>query len=82
MDKQDWRRFGEIQYLKGRLDELFKIDKLAQLDMADMRIIDARIEKYFNKLESLDPVAFELYRIERENIQHSIKRAQKNAGDA
>ena len=31
-DKQ-WRKFGEIQYLRGRLDEMFKIDNLIDLDI-------------------------------------------------
>ena len=52
MKLEDWRKYGEIQYLKGRLDELFKI----------------------NKLSSLDPIAFELYRVERQNVHHDKKR--------
>ena len=74
MNKEDWRKFGEIQYLRGRLDEMFKIDRMVDLDMSGGRKVDARISKYLDKLERLDPMAFELYHIEKENIRHTIKR--------
>jgi|TARA_R100000458_G_C8056934_1_gene101613 hypothetical protein len=76
-DKQ-WRKFGEIQYLRGRLDEMFKIDNLIDLDMSGMRRIDARIDKYLNKLKSIDEMTYELYLIERDNIQHKIRKLTKN----
>tara|TARA_A100001201_G_scaffold136393_1_gene125385 strand:- start:3282 stop:3521 length:240 start_codon:yes stop_codon:yes gene_type:complete len=76
-DKQ-WRKFGEIQYLRGRLDEMFKIDNLIDFDMSGMRRIDARIDKYLNKLKSIDEMTYELYLIERDNIQHKIRKLTKN----
>ena len=76
-DKQ-WRKFGEIQYLRGRLDEMFKIDNLIDLDMSGMRRIDARIDKYLNKLKSIDEMTYELYLIERDNIQPKIRKLTKN----
>tara|TARA_Y100001937_G_scaffold105034_1_gene145546 strand:+ start:166 stop:405 length:240 start_codon:yes stop_codon:yes gene_type:complete len=76
-DKQ-WRKFGEIQYLRGRLDEMFKIDNLIDLDMSGMRRIDARIDKYLNKLKSIDEMTYELYLIERDNIKHKIRKLTKN----
>ena len=51
MNKEDWRKFGEIQYLRGRLDEMFKIDQMVDLDMSGGRKVDARISKYLDKLE-------------------------------
>lgn len=74
MKIEDWRKYGEIQYLKGRLDELFKINEIIDVDLHNGRIMDQRIEKYFNKLSVLDPIAFELYRVERQNIHHDKKR--------
>jgi hypothetical protein len=74
MKQEEWRKFGEIQYIRGRLDELFKLDKFIDLDMSSCRKFDARISKYLIKFEKLDPMAYELYRIERENIKHTIKR--------
>tara|TARA_R110000796_G_scaffold123761_1_gene238125 strand:- start:4287 stop:4529 length:243 start_codon:yes stop_codon:yes gene_type:complete len=75
MTEEEWKKFGEIQYLKGRLDELFKLDQeLDQLDLNSVRMIDARITKYLSKLNQVDEMAFHLYHIERENIKHTIKR--------
>ena len=77
MTQEDWRKFGEIQYIRGRLDEMIKIDNFVNLDMSGMRKIDARISKYLDKLESIDSLAYELYHIERENIKHKIRKIQK-----
>ena len=56
-------KFGEIQYLKGRLDELHKaLPNITNMDRR--RKIDQRIEKYFNKLEEVDSVAYHLYQVE------------------
>jgi len=88
MSEEQWKKFGEIQYLKGRIDELFKLDdELPGMDMHSMRIIDARISKYLDKLASVDALAYQLYLIERENIKHSIQRSirderNKKSGEA
>jgi hypothetical protein len=76
MTEKEWQVFGEIQYLKGRLDELFKLNStLSSLDMHDFRIIDARISKLLDKLKSVDGMAYQLYHVEKENIKHSIQRS-------
>ena len=78
MKEKDWKKFGEIQYLRGRLDELFKLDKiLDNIDMNSLRILDARITKYLDKLKRVDPMAYHLYHIERENIKYTIERLNK-----
>ena len=77
MKISDWRTYGEVQYLKGRLDELNKLDNLIVLDMNSMRILDARISKYLDKLQAVSPLAFELYHIEKENIKHTLQRENK-----
>ena len=64
MKTNDWRIYGEVQYIKGRLDELNKLDSLIALDMSSMRIIDARISKYLDKLNK-SSIVFELYHIEK-----------------
>jgi len=74
MIQEQYRKFAEIQYIRGRLDEMFKLDSMLDLDMSGMRKVDARITKYLNKLERLDSMAYELYHIERENIKHTIQR--------
>ncbi len=79
MTEEDWKKFGEIQYLKGRLDELFKLDRvLGHIDMNSLRILDARTEKYLDKLKRVDPLAYHLYYIERENIKYTIERINQN----
>lgn len=56
----------EIQYLKGRLDELYK--GYVPTNMGhDNRVVDSRISKYENKLKETDEIAFHLYYVEREN---------------
>jgi len=77
MKIEDWRTYGEVQYLKGRLDELNKLDNLIDLDMSGMRLVDARISKYLDKLQRVSPLAFELYHIEKENIKHTLQREKQ-----
>ena len=77
MKIEDWRTYGEVQYLKGRLDELNKLDNTIHLDMSAMRLVDARISKYLDKLQRVSPLAFELYHIEKENIKHTLQRENK-----
>ena len=77
MKIEDWRTYGEVQYLKGRLDELNKIDNLVSFDMPSIRIVDARISKYLDKLQAVSPLAFELYHIEKDNIKHTLQRENK-----
>ena len=74
MKVEDWRIYGEVQYLKGRLDELNKLDGLIYTDMSSTRLVDARISKYLDKLQAVSPLAFELYHIEKENIKHTLER--------
>jgi hypothetical protein len=63
MTEQEILKFGEIQYLKGRLDELYKaLPTITNLDRR--RRIDQRIEKYINKLKKVDEVAYYLYEVE------------------
>ena len=77
MKIEDWRTYGEVQYLKGRLDELNKLDNTIHLDMSAMRLVDARISKYLDKLQRVSPLAFELYHIEKDNIKHTLQRENK-----
>jgi hypothetical protein len=63
MTEQEILKFGEIQYLKGRLDELYKaIPTITNMDRR--RKLDQRIEKYINKLKNVDEVAYRLYEVE------------------
>ena len=64
MTEQEILRFGEIQYLKGRLDELYKaLPTITNLDRK--RKLDQRVEKYIQKLKNVDEVAYQLYVVEK-----------------
>lgn len=66
MTPQEIQKFGEIQYLKGRLDELHKALPTV-INMERSRKLDQRVEKYFNKLREVDEVAYHLYQVELRN---------------
>ena len=74
MTTKQWRTFSELQYVRGRLDEQYKLLSMIDLDMHGARVLDARISKYLTKMRTIDPMAYELYKIERENTSRSIER--------
>ena len=78
MSHREWRTFSELQYVRGRLDELYKLLSMLDLDMPGDRILDARISKYLTKMRMIDPMAYELYHIERENISRTVQRKNKS----
>ena len=80
MTEKDIIRYGEIQYLRGRLDELHKaFPTITNLERS--RKIDARIQKYYDKLKATDEVAYCLYLVERETRLVSKKKSQKQIAD-
>jgi hypothetical protein len=80
MTDQEIIKYGEIQYLKGRLDELFKaLSTITNIDRK--RRLDQRIEKYFNKLKKVDEVAFHLYQVELANRQRSKEKSKNEIKD-
>lgn len=80
MTDQEIIKYGEIQYLKGRLDELFKaLSTIINVDRK--RRLDQRIEKYFNKLKKVDEVAFHLYQVELVNRQRSKEKSKNEIKD-
>jgi len=76
MTDKEILKYGEIQYLKGRLDELFKsIDIL--IDVYSSRVLDQRIEKYLQKLKNVDEVSYHLYQVELKTRRKSKERSKK-----
>lgn len=76
MTEQEIQKYGEIQYLKGRLDELQKaFPTVTNLERS--RKLDQRIEKYFNKLKKVDEMAYHLYIVEMVNRKHSKEKSKK-----
>jgi hypothetical protein len=80
MTQQEILKYGEIQYLKGRLDELFKID-LTTLDLPDSRRLDQRIEKYLQKLKTVDEISFYIYHTELKTRGKSKERSKRDIKD-
>jgi ABC-type sulfate/molybdate transport systems ATPase subunit len=76
MTEQDIIKYGEIQYLRGRLDELHKaFPTITNIERS--RKLDVRIQKYFDKLKAIDEVAYHLYLIELETRRQSKRKSQE-----
>jgi len=80
MTDKDISKFGEIQYLKGRLDELFKSFDIL-IDVYGSRKLDQRIEKYLQKLKNVDEISFHLYQVELKTRRKSKERSKKEIKD-
>lgn len=80
MDEIKLHKLLEIQYLKGRLDELHKAFPTV-LDMNRSRKLDQRIQKYYNKLKSVDELAYHLYQVERTNSEFSKSKSKKEMSE-
>jgi hypothetical protein len=76
MTTQEIEKYGEIQYLKGRLDELYKSYHPGNPSHTN-RVVDARISKYENKLKNIDEVAYHLYQVEQKNIRISKEKSKQ-----
>ena len=70
MTNSEINKLMEIQYLKGRLDELYK-SYSPNKQSHNNRVVDARISKYEDKLKNIDEIVFHLYQVERENQRYS-----------
>ena len=76
MTEKEILKLMEVQYLKGRLDELYKGYVPYSIE-TNNRIIDSRISKYENKLKQTDESAYIQYRLERENLEIARKKHEK-----
>jgi hypothetical protein len=77
MDEQELHKLMEIQYLKGRLDELHKAIPTV-IDLHRSRKLDMRLQKYYDKLKQTNEIAYHLYLVERHNQQISKQKSQKS----
>ena len=75
MDYKEIHKLMEIQYLTGRLDELYK-GFVPGYNETNNRIVDTRISKYEDKLMNLDPIAFHLYKVQHSNVKFSKRKSQ------
>ena len=77
MTEHEIQRYGEIQYLKGRLDELHKAFPTV-IDLHRSRKLDARIQKYYDKLKQVDEIVYHLYLVERANQAESKRKSKQH----
>lgn len=77
MTEQALHKLLEIQYLKGRLDELHKAFPTV-IDLHRSRKLDARIQKYYDKLKQVDEIAYHLYLVERANQAESKRKSKQH----
>lgn len=76
MTEQELHKLLEIQYLKGRLDELHKaLPTITDLERS--RKLDVRLSKYYNKLKAVDEIAYHLYQVEHTNQTISKGKSKK-----
>lgn len=80
MDEKTLHKLLEIQYLKGRLDELHKAFPTV-LDLSRSRKLDHRIQKYYTKLKEVDELAYHLYQVERLNSQFSKQKSKREMSE-
>jgi UDP-glucose 6-dehydrogenase len=75
-------KYGEVNYLRGRLDELLKAIQTIT-NLSRQRKVDARIMKYFDKLYIADKVSYLQYNCELSS-RHRVKMKEisdRNAAD-
>jgi len=76
MTEQEIHKLMEVQYLKGRLDELQKaLPTITNLERS--RKLDQRISKYYEKLRNTSEEAYHLYQVERVNSKISKDKSKK-----
>ena len=80
MDYKDIHKLAEIQYLTGRLDELYK-GYVPNHTSTSQRVMDTRISKYEDKLMNLDPIAFHLYKVQHKNVTMAKKKSKQRIGN-
>lgn len=76
MNDIEIQKFGEIQYLKGRIDELNKALPTVT-NLHRQRVLDARLSKYHKKLKKVDEIAYHLFQVESVNIRYSKQKSKK-----
>jgi hypothetical protein len=78
MKDSDLHILLEVQYLKGRIDEL-EIKALPQvLNLHKSRKLDLRIQKYHDKLKATSELAYHLFIVEKTNRQAAKLKSKKN----
>lgn len=80
MEYKEVQKLMEIQYIKGRLDELYK-GYVPNYTSTENRFVDSRISKYEDKLKSIDETVYHLYQVERENQRFSKLKSKRKMSE-
>jgi polyhydroxyalkanoate synthesis regulator phasin len=76
MTEQELHKLMEVQYLKGRIDELHKaFPTITNIDRS--RKLDMRLSKYYEKLKNTSEEAYHLYLVERVNNKISKEKSKQ-----
>lgn len=70
-------KYGEIQYLKGRIDELEKAATVV-LSTQSVRRVDARLDKYYSKLREADEISYFLHFVESKNVRIGKEKSKRH----
>jgi len=70
-------KYGEIQYLKGRIDELEKAATVV-LSTQSVRRVDARLDKYYTKLREADEISYFLHFVESKNVRMGKEKSKRH----
>lgn len=70
-------KYGEIQYLKGRIDELEKAATVV-LSTQSVRRVDARLDKYYSKLREADEISYFLHFVESKNVRMGKEKSKRH----
>ena len=76
MTEQELHKLLEVQYLKGRLDELQYRAVPNTFNLQNSRKLDMRVDKYYNKLKNTSELAYHLHIVERANVVASKRKSQ------
>lgn len=77
MTEKEIHRLMEVQYLKGRLDELEYKAKPNVTDLHRSRKLDARIQKYYDKLKNTSEEAYHLHLVEYASVKVAKRKSQE-----
>ncbi len=77
MTEQELHQLLEVQYLKGRLDELEYRAVPNTTNLQNSRKLDQRISKYYDKLKNTSELAYHLHMVERSNIKEAKRKVLK-----
>lgn len=78
MTEQELHQLLEVQYLKGRLDELEYRAVPNTTNLQNSRKLDMRVGKYYNKLKNTSELAYHLHVVERANVIASKCKSQNH----